>query len=298
MQFSIHRIWLLVKKQWAENLQLYCLGLLAVTGVMAAVIVFNITENEGLTKPTQQNLVLVGLMVSGSIFTTTILSQFNDKIKGIQALTLPASTLEKLVVALLYSIVVFPICFLVLVYPLICLGHYIDAEMIGKPNLLYIPEWNKQLPLVIFLYLLLQGIALMCSVLFKRYVFIKAVILTIAVFFGVLILNPWLAKKIIGPQVPKQITANIHETVYDDHQNVLVNKTVKELIWTNLYPRAPYADMELNNWGIYQKYKNIDYESYHVVIRHNYNALFYALLVISVPFLWLITWFRLKEKEL
>lgn len=298
MQFSIHRIWLLFYKQWAENRQLYILGLLAIAGLMAAVIVFNMVDHQGLEERTQENIVLAGLMLSSSIFTTTILSQFNDKIKGIQALTLPASTVEKLAVALVYSLIIFPACFLVFVYPILSTAHYIDAEIIGRPNTLYVPKWNENLLVIFLTFLLLQGLALLCSVLFKRYVFIKATILTVSLFFGVLIINPIIAKNLIGLQHPAQVTANIHETIYSNSAQLVSQKTVKESIWVSLWGATPYSELEINNWVNNKKYKDIDYSSYRVFIRNKCNAIFCILLVISIPFLWLITWFRLKEKEL
>jgi hypothetical protein len=60
----------------------------------------------------------------------------------------------------------------------------------------------------------------------------------------------------------------------------------------------PYSEMEINNWFVKKKHNGVNYISYNMEVRNKYNAVFYALLVISIPFLWLITWFRLKEKEL
>lgn len=85
MQFSIYRVWLLIKKQWAENRQLYLLGLLATAGVMGIAFLFHMSEDKGLDYNAQRAVLIAGAGVGGAIFTSTILSRFNDKLKGIQA---------------------------------------------------------------------------------------------------------------------------------------------------------------------------------------------------------------------
>lgn len=298
MEFSTHRIWLLVRKQWAENQQLYILGMLALAGIIAALIIYNISTLEGFSKRSQESLFFLSMIVAGSIFATTILSQFNTKHAGIQALMLPASTFEKFVVAAIYSIIVFPVCFIVIVYPLITIGHYIDHELVGSNNILYTVNWDLEESTLIFVFLMLQSVALFCSVLFKRYVFIKSAILVIVVFFGVIISNPFIARNIVTIDMGKPVIANITETFYDVNHNIVGHKVVKEPTWTRIRSAIPYSGMEINNWFVKQKYNGVNYISYGMEVRNKYNAVFYALLVISIPFLWLITWFRLKEKEL
>ncbi len=298
MQFSIRRVWLLIRKQWAENQQLYLLGMLAMAGIIAALIIYNISTLDGFDKRSQEYLFFFSMIVVGSVFTTTILSQFNTKHAGIQALMLPASTLEKFVVAAIYSIIVFPVCFVVIVYPLITIGHYIDCEMVGSNNLLYSVNWNVEELIFIFVFLILQSVALFCSVLFKRYVFIKSAILVVVVFFGLIILNPFIARSIITVDTGKPVIANINETFFDANNIIVGNKVVKEPTWTRIHSATPYSEIQINNWFVRKKYNGVNYQSYGMAIHNKYNAVFYALLVICIPFLWLITWFRLKEKEL
>ncbi|RYZ95177.1 MAG: hypothetical protein EOP47_26335 [Sphingobacteriaceae bacterium] len=102
MQFSLKRIWLLTGKQWTENRNLYLFGLLALIGVILCVSVFTLSTPYGFNHENQQVTFFIGMLLSGGIFTTRILSQFTERSKAIAALTLPASTLEKLTVAILY----------------------------------------------------------------------------------------------------------------------------------------------------------------------------------------------------
>lgn len=298
MQFSIHRVWLLVRKQWAENKQLYILGLLAYAGIMAAIIIFNLREYSGFEKRVQENLLIVGLMAGGFAFTSTVLGQLNQKVTCINTLMLPASASEKLAMAVIYSMIIFPVCFLAVIYPLVALGHYVDHHIIGHPNSLYLVKANEKTFYILLTFLLLQSAALFATVLFKRYVLIKGVILVMAVFFGSLVINPFLAKSIIkkDPVLPSHLT--VKETYYDTKQNIIANKVAKELSWASINAEVPFSDAEIGNWVVDKKLGGIEYTSYSAAISNPYSYIFVVLLVMGIPFLWIITWFRLKEKEL
>jgi hypothetical protein len=298
MQFSIHRIWLLTRKQWAENQQLYILGLLAIAGIIAATVIFNLIGSQGFEKRVQENTLIIGLLASGFVFATTTLSRLNQKTAGINVLMLPASTLEKLAVAAIYSMLVFPVCFLVVVYPLIAIGHYVDHNIIGRPNSLYFINADEKVFGILPAFLVIQSTALFSTILFRRYVLLKGVILIMIVFFGTLILNPFLAKSIIKTNPGTPIAATVKETYYDARHNIVKSKVTKEPLWTNIWSTAPYSDIQINNWVVNKKFNGVDYVSYSIVITNPYSSVFILLFIISIPFLWLITWFRLKEKEL
>ena len=298
MQFSIHRIWLLIRKQWAENQQLYILGTLAIAGIMGAIIVFNMSSPRGLEKHTQQFILFLGSIAAGGVFTSTILSQFNEKVKGIQALTLPASALEKLTVAVIYCMVIFPVVYFVMVYPLIMIGHYIDNSIAHHPNALYNLEWDDDAYELFVTYFVLQTVALLGSVLFKRYVFIKSLIMVMVVFFGLCIINPIVAKCIIDTDGKAGFSAYVLETVYDEANKPIYKETVKAHYIRPNVDAVPYADIVVNYGGYNRYVKGASYSAYQTKLHHQYNTVFLILLYLGMPFLWTITWFKLKEKEL
>ena len=298
MQFSIHRIWLLIRKQWAENQQLYILGTLAIAGIMGGIIVFNMSSPQGFEKHTQQFILFVGSIATGGVFTSTILSQFNEKVKGIQALTLPASALEKLTVAVIYCMVIFPVVYFVMVYPLVMIGHYIDNSIAHHPNALYNLEWDDDAYELFVTYFILQTVALLGSVLFKRYVFIKSLIMVIVVFFGLRIINPIVAKCIIATDVKAGFNVNVLETVYNEANKPIYKETVKAHYIQPNVDAVPYADMTMNYSDFYKYVKGASYSAYQTKLHHQYNTVFLVLLYLGMPFLWIITWFKLKEKEL
>jgi hypothetical protein len=299
MQFSIHRIWLLIRKQFAENQQLYLLGLLAIAGIMAAIIAFNIATKDGMVKNTQQFILLIGAIACGCIFTTTILSQFNEKTKGIQALTLPASILEKYFVAVLYSFLFFPIVFFVIAYPIMVIGHSIDT-MVGHTNELYTFKKTEDLMVMIITFINLQTVALFCSILFRRYVFIKAVILTIAVVFAINLINPLITRTTLnlGVGIAKKVDGNVKEVIYDDDQKVIHTEIVKRSLLAKIESANPYSDVDIDYYGQNKIYNGASYTGFRTTIHNPYSAVFYVLLALMIPLLWVISWFKLKEKEL
>ena len=298
MQFSIYRLWLLVRKQWAENKQLYTLGLLALAGIIAACIIFNLIEYWGFEVRVQENTFIVGLMASGFIFATTVLNQFNQKATGISVLMLPASALEKLLMAAIYSMIVFPVCYFAVVYPLISLGHYVDHNIIGHPNPMFLTGADSKYLYVYMTFLVLQSVALFVTVLFRRYVLVKGIILVMVVFYGSALVNPFLTKAIIKIDPGLPIAATVKETYYDARHNLVDTRISKEALWTQIRPDVPYADLQISNWLVNRNIKGVDYISYKTALSNPYNYVFVLLLIISIPFLWVITWFRLKEMEL
>lgn len=303
MQFSIYRVWLLSKKQWAENRQLYILGLLAVAGIMAGAYLINAHHPDGLSYNNQRDVLLGGAGIAGAIFTTTILSKFNDKIKGIQTLTLPASALEKLVTAIIYTALIFPLAYLLVTYPVMAFIHYIDTDIIGHTNLLYNLDLRGHFMDTIVVYLALQALVLLCSVMFKRYTIIKTTVLVIAILFGVIMLNPLIAGQILNTNALSNKKVNIRQLTYngagDRTQDTVVAIDVRI---PTLLSSPPYGDVNMyfkNDIVRSNFYLPLQYtSSMSLSVSGTGKFIFRMLGLLLVPFLWLITWFRLKETQL
>jgi hypothetical protein len=298
MQFSLHRVWLLCRKQWAENQQLYVLGLLAMVGIIAATIVYDLSDSIGFSYSRQQTLLYFGMILTGTIFTTTILSQFNDKIKGIQALVLPVSVTEKITVVFIYSILAFPLIFLLIVYPLIITGHYMDTHVIGRINTLYSFTTDNDMTSFILTFLALQSFALLGSILFKRYVFVKSIVLAIVIFFGLQIINPIILKSMLKREPWIPVNADVEEIFYNERHEPISSQTSKVIVYPQVLTAYPFNSTQLGYNENRQYYRGEIYLNTDLTLRHNYNLIFSLLLYTGIVLLWIITWFRLKEKEL
>jgi hypothetical protein len=126
MTLSIKRIGYLFKMQWVENRKLYTLGLLAMVGIIG-LLFFGGSESAN----AQSEYFFISLILSSSIFTSSILSRFSEKNKALSALMLPASAAEKTIVAVIYSTVIFPVVYVVLVYQVMIAAHYYHTEIKG-----------------------------------------------------------------------------------------------------------------------------------------------------------------------
>lgn len=303
MQFSIYRVWLLCKKQWAENRQLYILGLLATAGIVAAAFLISAIQREGLSSLMQENILLGGAGIAGAIFTSTILSKFNDKLKGIQALTLPASASEKLATAIIYVVFFFPMAYLLVAYPVMALIHYIDIEFIGHISLLYKFNQYGHFMETLMVYLVLQALVLLCSVLFRRYTILKTIVLVILLWFGLITINPIIAQHMLDVKTISHTKINMRQILYSDAGSRIQDTTGMVIVGNPEIQSSPaYGDVELYfkdySYKIHPPQPGPLTASMGLSVSDSSKLIFRLLGLLIIPFLWLITWFRLKETQL
>jgi hypothetical protein len=303
MQFSIYRVWLLSKKQWAENRQLYVLGLLATAGIMGAAFLVALTHVNGFDYNNQRAGLFGGAAIAGAVFTSTILSNYNDKIKGIQALTLPASALEKLVTALIYTLIIFPLAYLLVAYPVMAAVYYIDTQILGHPNGLYDLSLSGQFQETILLYLILQAVVLLCSVLFKRYNTVKTIVLVFAFFYGSLVINPLIAGRMLDVKGLSNTNINMRQVLFSE-TGTRLKDTVTQIKITEpiMQGATPYSDINMYFKDSIYRFPFNFYKPHIITlllsVSDTSKLIFTILAVLAVPFLWLTTWFRLKETQL
>src|SRR5688572_24965211 len=112
--FSFNRFKLLVLKHWAENKKRYGLSLLAYTGLLIAWFVFFIfvPEEEGpMDKHLQQGAFFLSLFGAGTFYASQYFSDLGSRAKASNFLLVPASTFEKFLCSLLYTVVLFFVIF-------------------------------------------------------------------------------------------------------------------------------------------------------------------------------------------
>src|SRR5262249_36558983 len=106
--FSFSRFRRLFIKHTAEHYRTYLMSIAVLAGVLllgGSFVFYVIPEPPD---PGFQEAVFVLLMVfGGTLFTSTIFSDYGDKRKAIPALTLPATAFEKFLVGWLYSYPIF-----------------------------------------------------------------------------------------------------------------------------------------------------------------------------------------------
>jgi hypothetical protein len=116
--FSWARWSLLVSKHWVENRKRYGLSLLAVGGLLVAWFTFILVmdKRDPLDVFYQYVTYFAGLFITGSLYASMLFAELSTKSDGIGFLALPASHLEKLLCALLFGILLFFIAFTLVFY--------------------------------------------------------------------------------------------------------------------------------------------------------------------------------------
>jgi hypothetical protein len=132
--FSLSRWTLLVSKQWAENRKPYLLSLLGIAGLLAVWFSFILLMD----KSTPMNVIyqymtyFFGLYITGSLYASTVFAELGSKRDGIGFLALPASHLEKLLCALLFGILLIFAAYTVIFYavdiPLVRIANRLIAS--------------------------------------------------------------------------------------------------------------------------------------------------------------------------
>jgi hypothetical protein len=279
--FSFTRWRLLVVKQWSENKRRYLLSLLAIGGLMAVWEAFLIAviPYAPLEPFMQFATYTVGLFFTGCLFASTLFSDLGDKKQALSWLSLPASHLEKLLCAILFGVVLFYLAYTLVFY-------IVDVPMVQWSNsilqkhpqnwpgtnspipesLVYnvitsagapIPE--RQWHFFTWGYFAIQSVFLLGSVYFTRFSFIKTVVAGLLFMLAFVIFQ----KLVLYPMKPVDWSDNFFR-------------------WTQEMNELNDHDMPLQE----------------VRLPYRLDLIFLMLAEFGIaPFFWVVTWFRLKEKQ-
>jgi hypothetical protein len=127
--FDLNRWLLYTGKHWNENKKKYLLSMGAIAGLL--VLWFSFVMMVDHSSPMIENLQIityyVGLFLTGCLYASLIFSDLSEGPKAISYLLLPASLLEKLLTAILFGVILFFICYTIIFY-------VIDIPMVKLSN--------------------------------------------------------------------------------------------------------------------------------------------------------------------
>ena len=113
--FDFNRFSLLVKRQWVENKKLFLMASFALFGLGGVCYSINSDIVTGELSSSIQSIILaLGFYLGGSLFTNFTFKDLSDKNATTSFLQIPASHFEKIICAIFYSFIIFPIVFLIL----------------------------------------------------------------------------------------------------------------------------------------------------------------------------------------
>ena len=198
--FSLRRFGLLFIKHSAEHYRTYLMAIAVLTGValLGGCFLFFIVPEP--PDPGLQTACFVMLMlISGTIFTSTVFSDYGIKNKAIAAITLPASSFEKYMVGWLYSYPIFMLVYTCVFFLILfILGHlspwpHFETMTLEQPDMY----------MVIIIYSILHAITIFGAIFFNKLHFIKIGFSFFIGYVMLLIFNTLFLKIITGVNVVK-----------------------------------------------------------------------------------------------
>lgn len=282
--FDFTRWGLLVRKHWGDNRNKYILSLGAIAALLLLWYGFLLlVDGRGAMGHDGQTITYyVGLFLTGSLYASLLFSDLANKSKAINFLSVPASHLEKVLCMALYCVLIYFVCYTVIFYA-------VDFIMVKVSNAIQLAEWEKApfhtpgsvfkpqtvanvfykveehpdsnpfngLTLILLLFFAIQGAYALGSIYFPAYSFIKTTIMLLLVILFFI----FLVVKVLSPILPEGGFSG-------------------PLTKFNLYEPN-------HEWG--QRV---------ILLPFWLNDVFFGFFeYVIAPVFWLITYFRLKEKE-
>ncbi|WP_343672777.1 hypothetical protein [Chitinophaga sp.] len=254
------------KKHIVDNLRLYLMSLVVLVGVLVALGLIGIFTNDGENIKVSFLLPFYAILLFGAglIFTGFSFIQLGDKSKGIDYLLLPASHFEKFLTTLLITTVGF-----LLVYH-IAFGTatFIGAGLLSLSRDVHFIDNNlpegDEIKLLYHWWFMCQAIILLGSAYFPKYSIIKTLF---AVFIIILLIG-------------------------------LVNAAFMNILFyghlTHWAATAPFFGVAIADHTKADEYHSIFLES-PLWMRH---TLYFIWRFVLPPSLWILAYFRLKDKEI
>ena len=189
--FSFKRFQLLVLKHWADNKKRYSLSILAFAGLLIVWFLFTmlLPEDTGImSEEVQQLTFFFTLFAVGTFYASQYFGDFGSRPNGSNFLLVPASTFEKFLCSLLYTVLLFFVVFTAAFYLadilIVSISNAVSATdglarkptviNVFKVNLIWLSD-DTAINMVLFFFSI-QSLFLLGAVHFKKYSFIKTII--------------------------------------------------------------------------------------------------------------------------
>ena len=187
--FNLRRFTQLFVNHTVANYRNYLMSFGVLMGILFLVMVSMASgKNFRLSDSARQIYFSIFLFIGGAIFTTGIFSNLGDKRKAIAYLMLPASNFEKLLVAWLYSFVIFHLLYLAGFYiidmVILSLGH---REVNHSAIMKFGSDFKYSAVLLAFAWL--HSIAFFGALSFKKLHFIKTAFTVFVLILVITLLN-------------------------------------------------------------------------------------------------------------
>lgn len=207
--FSFKRFRLLVFKHWNEFRKIFLISII----VMILPTIFRIITLFYHDQEFEFNVYITFLVLIGGIYTTIFFKDWTNKSQSLSVIMLPASAIEKILLILFYTVVVFVPVFTIVYFS----SNFIVLKVLKHSNFLSYFEQYRGLSFIpaiilyaILPYIFFQSIVLLFSVWFKKYQVLIVFGLFALLLIGVTYWNFYFIHSLIRegdglPNVSKQI---------------------------------------------------------------------------------------------
>ena len=248
--FSFARFGRLFGRHTAEHLPAYLMTAAVGAGGMLVVLGF-LTYLQG-SAPSivgQQVFFTLFLLAGCTIFTSTVFAQFGDKRQASVALTLPASHLEKFLVAWTYSLPVFLLAFIPLFYLADAAVVYAGVAPGQVPELLDLVAARQDMAGTLAMLTALHAAWLWGAIRFENKHFIRTGFAVLLLLGGLSVVNFQVLKQVVGPELLAAIpftslrfteSKQLYTLALPDaqgHWSALVPLVLAGLLWVAAYFR-------------------------------------------------------------
>lgn len=247
-------IQLLISRQFKEQTKMYLIAIALLFGLLCFMFLLVHNWRDSFTGAVENGVFLIGLFLSGGLFTNSMFKEFSSAPEGIWLLNVPATQIEKVVSAVILSTLVFLVAYISIFFVV----DELYLNLTGQPKGQGISKmFNNDFRQFIFLYLIFNGLILLGRVCFVKHSFLKTMAVIIA---GFALLN----------------TLN----------NTLLEYMIPDLSVTS---SMPWSSFQFRQSG----------ENIHVNLPNKTQAILTPFIWTLTPvFLWVITWLKVKEKEI
>ena len=191
---SISTISLLIQRQFTEHKRIYGIGALVLFAILNFMFLVIHQWQDSFSGAVQNGVFIIGLFVSGGVFTSTMFSELSNKQSAIWLLSIPAKHSEKVLVSILLSVPFFLGSYLMIFYHTDLIYLFTLAPD-GSSTILDLTRNNFYQ--FIFQYNIFSGLILLGGVIFNRHSLIKTILVCILLFAFLNFLNNTLLKMLI-----------------------------------------------------------------------------------------------------
>ncbi|MEO6000310.1 MAG: hypothetical protein ABIN89_25970 [Chitinophagaceae bacterium] len=260
--FSLSRLGKLITKQLFENARLYMFTVLAMLGLLALAFSFwIIVAGPNYHEEGTYILFILGLFISGCVFASMSFNMLGDKDKGIYWLSVPATHLEKLICTIFYTIILFTLVYCLCFYMVKLIGvSFLEGFIKKHPGTFYIEIKDFK-----------SGFASVIKYFLFAYFAVQSLYLLGSVYFS---RYSFVVTTVVGAAV----------------------------IFAFAYYIKIIGDGMDGNWRLislrkFDETMKSGYSLYSISPTVT-NILKYAVQYVWAPLFWIVTWFRLKEKQI